>query len=137
MMRERMPEWARERAAEAMRGSERMLGRIGSGPAMGMMGMMGAVAPEALAEALVRRFDTDGDARLDADELAAGMQAMREESSVRLEVMFAILDTDGDGMISEEEFEAAYERMRERMGRPGRPGPGWLAPESDDALAAD
>lgn len=149
-MQERMPAWARERMSESMRGAERMHGRFGMAPGMmgpgmmgpdmmghGMMGIMGAVSPETLAEALVSRFDTDGDASLDAEEIAAAMRALREDPSARLGVIFAIIDTDGDGVISEEEFEAAHERMMERMGRAGRGGWGRFAPDADDAPEAD
>ena len=139
-MQERMPAWARERMSESMRGAERMHGRFGMGPGMmgpDMMGIMGAVSPETLAEALVSRFDTDGDESLDAEELAAAMRALREDPSARLGVIFAIIDTDGDGVISEEEFEAAHERMMEGMGRAGRGGWGRFAPDADDAPEAD
>lgn len=56
-----------------------------------------------------QRFDTDGDGRLTAAELDAGIRQERAER------MLKWLDKDGDGSVSQEELAAPAERMFERL----------------------
>lgn len=75
-----------------------------------------------LSEALIERFDRDGDGRLDAAERAAARAELQERLQQRLETLrqehpdlFAKIDRDGDGEISPEELRLwRQQRQRQR-----------------------
>ena len=93
---------------------------------------------------MLKKFDKDGDGRLNEDERKAWLESLPEplrkrilEQHKRRQEIVREFDKDGDGRLSEEERQAAREAMRQRMekrrgegrerpgkGPGGRPGPG-------------
>ena len=74
-------------------------------------------------EEMMKRFDADGDGRLNEAERAALRSEMEKRHSKRpdREKMMKKYDTDGDGQLSEEERSALRADMEKRRGKhPGR-----------------
>lgn len=68
----------------------------------------------------MKKFDTDGDGKLNETERAAAETAMRAEISSNPRAM-ARVDTDGDGKVSDTEWAAARKAMEGQRG--GQRGP--------------
>jgi hypothetical protein len=63
-------------------------------------------------EEIIKKFDTDGDAKLDATELGTALAAIHD----RKEELVKKFDKDGDGKLSDEERAAAKEAMAGKRG---------------------
>ena len=66
-------------------------------------------------EEMLKKFDKDGDGKLNEEERAA----LREEGQKRRKEIIAKFDKDGDGKLNEDERKAAGAEMRKSRG--GRP----------------
>lgn len=66
--------------------------------------------------ALLEKFDTNKDGKLDETERAAAREATRENRGKLREQALAKFDKDGDGKLNDEEKAAAREAMKERAG---------------------
>lgn len=87
---------------------------------------------QALKAEMLKRFDKDGDGKLNDQEQAAAKQAMQDrggrpglpgagDGKLREEAIKKF-DKDGDGKLNEEERAAAKKAFEDRGGRPGQPG---------------
>jgi Ca2+-binding EF-hand superfamily protein len=64
---------------------------------------------------ILKKFDKDGDGKLNEEEREAAKAAREEMMKARKKEMLEKFDKDGDGKLSEEEEKAAREAMRKRM----------------------
>jgi len=101
------------------RGGFRRQGGPGGGPMRGMLlrrfdkdgdGKLNdeeKAAAKAAREEHVKKFDKDGDGELNQEERKAAREAIREQVREKMAERKKEIDTDGDGKISEEERDAA------------------------------
>jgi hypothetical protein len=90
---------------------------------------------EAQREQLIKKFDTDGDGKLNDEEKAAALKerggrpggkgaARRGPDGATMAELIKKYDKDGDGKLSDEEKTAAREAAGKKGGRPGAGAPG-------------
>ncbi len=79
----------------------------------------------ALPEALMKKYDKDGDGKLSPEERTAMREEMQKGAKERRAELFKTMDKDGDGKVTLEEFLAAQPAapMPPREGMPDRPKP--------------
>ena len=86
---------------------------------------------------LIKKFDADGDGKLNEEERKTAMEAMRERAEKHRKEMLAKYDTDGDGKLSESEREALRTDMKARhaelLEKYDADGDGKLSPEERKA----
>ena len=73
-------------------------------------------------QAMLEKFDTDGDGKLSEEEKAEARKAMQEKKQQREERMLKRFDADGDGQLSDAEKAEAKkqkEQMQEKMKKAG------------------
>jgi Ca2+-binding EF-hand superfamily protein len=63
---------------------------------------------------IIKRFDKDGDGKLNKEEMAAAKAAREERMKAQKEEMLKKFDKDGDGKLSEEERKAMHEELKKR-----------------------
>lgn len=83
-------------------------------------------------EEVIKKFDKDGDGKLNEDEQKEARKSMQEEFAKRREEMTKKFDKDGDGKLNDEEREAARKEFGGRG--PGGRGPGGPGGASREEL---
>ncbi len=71
-------------------------------------------------QAMMERFDTDGDGQISPEERDAARAAMRDGPGKNRQAILERFDTDGDGQLSPEERDAARATMQAEGGRGGK-----------------
>ncbi|MDD4869996.1 MAG: EF-hand domain-containing protein [Kiritimatiellae bacterium] len=66
-----------------------------------------------ISEEILKKFDKDGDGKLNDEEKAAAKAAMEAKKAEREKKMLAEFDKDGDGKLSDEEKAARDKKMEE------------------------
>ncbi|MGB0328521.1 MAG: EF-hand domain-containing protein [Akkermansiaceae bacterium] len=94
--------------------------------------------PRQVPEEILKRFDADGDGKLNEKERAAAMEARKAEMQARKAEMLKRFDADGDGELSKEERKAAMEaRKAEILERYDTDGDGKLNEKEREAARKD